>query len=182
MRKSFRGHFKPQQEVKDFRLNMQIKSPILRVINEDGHPLGELTLSAALAKAEEAGLDLVEVSPKATPPVAKIMDYGRHRYQTEKMLQKQKARQKKIDIKGVRLSLRISDHDRETKLNQAKKFLAGGDKLKIELILKGREKQMFPLAKEIVNNFITAIKAEIPVKIEQPLSAMGGRLSVILTK
>ncbi len=182
MRKSYRSYFQPKSEVKDFHINQQIKSPQLRVIDENGEMLGELSLSESLQKAQEAGLDLVEVSPKANPPVAKIMDYKQYRYQTEKYLRKQKVKQKKVEIKGIRLSLRIGQHDRETKLNQAKKFLARGDKLKIELILKGRERQMADLAREIIKNFIAALETEMPVKTEQPLTIMGGRLSTILTK
>lgn len=183
MRKSGKKHFQKQETVKDFRVNQRIRAQILRVIDENGEMLGEMSLTQALQKANEVGLDLVEVSPKAEPPVAKIIDYGQHRYQMEKLLKKQKSRQKKVDIKGIRLSLRISEHDKTTRLNQAKKFLTGGNKLKIDLILRGRERQMKDLAKEIINNFIAELAKETPIAVEQPLDFQGGRLSIIvLTK
>lgn len=180
MRKSGKKRFKKQDLIKEFRINQQIRSPLLQVITDDGEMLGEMKLEEARAKAQEAGLDLVEVSPKANPPVAKIMDYGRQRYQNEKLLQRQKVKQKKVDIKGIRLSLRISQHDKDVRLKQAKKFLGKGDKLKIELILRGRERQMKDMARDIIKNFIAELEKEMPITTEQPLSMQGGRFSVII--
>ncbi|MFH1172965.1 MAG: translation initiation factor IF-3 [bacterium] len=183
MRKSGKKNFKAKEEIKDFLINQQIRSPRLKVITEDGEMLGEMSTAEALSKALEAGLDLVEVSPKADPPVARIMDYGRHRYQTEKIIQRQKAKQKKVETKGLRLSLRISQHDKDVRLSQAKKFLGKGDKLRIELILRGRERQMKYMAREIINGFIAELEKEMPIAIEQPISFMGNRFSIIvLTK
>lgn len=182
MRKSYRSYFQPKAEIKNFFINQQIKAPRLRVIDENGEMLGELSLFEALQKAQEAGLDLVEVSPKANPPVAKIMDYKQYRYQTEKYLRKQKVKQKKIETKGIRLSLRIGQHDLDTKTTQAKKFLADGNKIKVELILKGREKQMTATAREVIEKLLAELSKATPLVIEQPLTFMGGRFSVIVCK
>ena len=89
---------------------------------------------------------------------------------------------KKIEVKGIRLSLRIGRHDIETRLNQAEKFLSEDDKVKIELILKGRERQRRDFAKNIIDDFVKSLEEKLPLKIEQELKAQGGRLSMIITK
>lgn len=162
--------------------NEQIRAPEVRVIDENGQNLGVMATSAAVQIARERGFDLVEVFPKAEPPIAKILDHGKFLYQKDKEARKQKAKARKIEIKGVRLSLRISQHDRDFRLNQAKEFLESGDKVKIEIILKGRERQYANTAREIANQFITALNNLVPIKIEQPLSFQGGRLSVTAGK
>lgn len=134
----------------------------------------------AAALAQERGLDLVEVSPLANPPVAKIVDYSKLRYQEEKERRKERAKQKKIEIKGIRLSLRISEHDIDVRVSQAVKFLGQGDKVKIEMILRGRERQYGHLARQVIDKFIKATNALTPVNTEQQLSIQGGRVSVII--
>lgn len=162
--------------------NEQIRAPQVRVIDETGGNLGVMETAAAIQTARERGFDLVEVFPKAEPPIAKILDYGKFLYQKDKEARKQKARAKKVEIKGVRLSLRISAHDREVRLNQSKEFLESGDKVKIEIILKGRERQYANAAREIVNQFIASLNKLLPTKIEQPVAFQGGRLSVTVGK
>lgn len=132
--------------------------------------------------AQEKGLDLVEVSPLAQPPVAKIVDYSKLKYQEEKERRKEKAKQKKVETKGIRLSLRISEHDIEVRINRAEKFLNDGDKVKLDMLLRGREFQHKPLAKEIINKFIAAVDQIVPVITEQPLTIQGGRLSAVIAK
>jgi len=114
--------------------------------------------------------------------VVKIIDLGQLKYETEKKEHKQKVQQKKIDTKGIRLSIRISEHDLEFRLNQAKKFLSKGDKLKIDLVLKGREKQHPELAREIINDFMKKLSETegINVFAEQGLTKQGGRFTIIL--
>lgn len=165
-----------------YRANEQIIAPQVRVIDENGQNLGVMETKSAIQIARERELDLVEVFPKENPPITKIIDYGKFLYQKNKEAQKQKARQKKIEVKGVRLSLRIGQHDREVRLNQAKSFLESGDKVKIEIILKGRERQYANTAKEIINQFINSLNQLIPTKIEQPLSFQGGRFSITIRK
>lgn len=169
-------------QVVHYWINEQIRAPEVRVIDESGQNLGIMSTAEAVRLARERELDLVEVFPKAEPPIAKILDYGKFLYQKDKEARKQKAKQKKVEVKGVRLSLRISAHDREVRLNQAKGFLESGDKVKIEIILKGRERQYANMAREIINQFINSLNLLVPVKVEQLLSFQGGRFSVTIGK
>ena len=132
--------------------------------------------------AQDADLDLVEVNPKANPPVVKIVNLGQLKYEKEKQAHKQKIQQKKVEIKNIRLSFRISDHDLEMRLAQAEKFLAKENKTKIELILRGRERQYPQKAAEIIRGFVAKIQAkpELSIEIEQPLTNQGGRFTIIL--
>jgi len=176
---------KPRYEkisIKRYRINQYIRVPEVRLIDEAGQNIGVIETQKALDMAREKGLDLVEVSPLAQPPVARVVNYSKMRYKEEKERRKEKARQKKIEIKGIRLSLRISDHDTNVRIKQAEKFLAQEDKVRIELILRGREKQHFGKAKEIINKFVDSLNGLIPVTIEQPLNVQGGKLSTLLAK
>lgn len=125
--------------------------------------------------AQEAGLDLVEVGPLANPPVCKITDFGALKFRQQKQERKQKAKQKKVDVKGIRLSLNIGDHDAQIKANRAKDFLEEGHKVKVEIILHGRERQFRDLAIEKINQFEKSLG--IPTKEEGKLTFMGNRIS-----
>lgn len=172
---------KPTME-KKFRVNREIRIPEVFLIDENEVNVGIVNTFKALQIAEEAGLDLVEVNPKARPSVVKIMDYGQFKYEKDKQAQKQKVKQKKIEIKGIRLSARISKHDFEFRIDQAKKFLEKGNKLKVELLLKGREKQHPEKAVEIMNNFVGNLRgfADLDFIIEQVLTRQGGKYSILL--
>jgi len=111
----------------------------LRVIGEDGRQLGILSLAEALHAAQEDGMDLVEVSPDANPPVAKIVDWGKYNYQRTKQLQKNRAKAKPLELKQMRIGLKISDHDLSVKLRKVEEFLEAGHKVKITVIYRGRE-------------------------------------------
>jgi len=165
-----------------FKSNAQIKAPEVFLIDETGESIGVMDTAEAIARAKELDLDLVEVNPKGNPPVAKIVDLGQLKYEREKKAHKQKMQQKKVEIKAVRLSFRISDHDTELRLNQSIKFLSKGDKLKVELLLKGREKQYPQKAAEIMNEFINKLKAvpDFNIELEQPLTKQGGRFTMIV--
>lgn len=180
MRRTWRKA-KPKLE-KRFRANEQIRIPEVFLIDEDGEKLGVVSTAKALAMARDAGLDLVEVNPTERPSIAKIMDYGHFKYEREKKAQKQKAQQKKVEIKGIRLSVRISKHDFNFRLNQALKFLEKGNKLKIELILKGRERQHPGKAVETINQFINELEENESLNLirEQDLTKMGGRYTIVL--
>jgi len=128
--------------------------------------------------AKEQLLDLVEISPKAVPPVCKIMDFGKYQYQKSREDRQNKSKQKKSDIKGIRLSVRTDDHDLEFKKNQAEKFLTKGSKVKVEIMLKGREKAHQDLARKNLEDFIRMIA--IPNKIEQEVKRYPGGFNVIL--
>ncbi len=123
-------------------------------------------------------MDLVEIVPNTRPPVVKIMDFGKYQYQKAKEEQQQKAKQKKTEVKGIRLGLRTDDHDLEVRRKQAEKFLTAGNKVKIEIRLKGREKAHQPLARENLNNFIQSISA--PNKIEQEIKKFPGGFNVVI--
>lgn len=137
-----------------------------------------MTTIEAMAMAKERLLDLVEVSPKAVPPVCRIMDYGKHLYQQSKQLRLAKAKQKKIEIKGVRLGLRTDTHDLEFKRAQSEKFLRQGDKVKIDIVLRGREKAHQDLARKNLQSFIIAIT--VPYKIEDQIKRFPGGFNVII--
>ncbi|MFH1233093.1 MAG: translation initiation factor IF-3 [Patescibacteria group bacterium] len=169
-------------QTKKFLVNHFIKAPIIFLINENGENLGVMETGKALIMAMEAGMDLVEVNPKVTPPVVKIVDFGKLKYQRERKTQKEKAKQKKIEIKGLRLSARISQHDFDFRIDQAKKFLARGDKLKLEIILKGREKQHPEKAGEVIKKFIEILKEDkiLNIEIEQDLTKQGGKFNILM--
>ena len=173
---------KPDFQEKRFRVNQQIRVPEVFLIDESGESIGVMPTSKAIAMALEIGMDVVEVNPKATPPVVKIIDYGQFKYKKEKEAQKQKVKQKKVEVKGIRLSVRISQHDFDFRLDQAKKFLERGDKLKLELILKGRERQHPEKAEEIMKKFFYLLKGTpgLNMEIEQGLTKQGGRFNIVL--
>ena len=125
---------------KELRINEEIRVPEVRLIAEEGNEqLGVLPIAQALAIAAEKNLDLVEISPTAKPPVCKIMDYGRYRYDQIKRDQDARKNQKVVNIKEVKLRLNIEDHDFETKAKNGEKFLRSGDKLKVTIMFRGRE-------------------------------------------
>jgi translation initiation factor IF-3 len=160
------------------RINENIWAREIRVIDEDKGQLGIMSVPEALAMAREKGLDLVEISPKAVPPVCKIMDFGKFQYQKSKEDRQHKAKQKKSDIKGIRLGVRTDDHDLAFKKSQAEKFLTKGSKVKIEITLRGREKAHQDLARKNLNEFIRNIA--IPNKIEQEVKRYPGGFNVII--
>ena len=132
----------------------------------------------AIAMAQERGLDLVAVSPKTKPPVTKFIDQGKFKYEQGKQAQKQKAKQKKVETKGIRLSFRIGKNDRELKLSQANKFLEKGNKVKIETLLRGRERGHRDLAKKNIEEFIKELGEDIAV--EQAVNFQGAKLFAIV--
>lgn len=161
------------------RVNYQIKSPQIRLIDDQGEQIGVFDIEKALAIAREKKLDLIEVSPKAVPPVCRLVDYQKFRYTQKKIEQKQKMNERKSSkMKGVRLSLNISEHDLEFKVNQVKKFLEKKYRVKIELILRGREMSHLDIAKEKISDFIKKIGENI--KIEMPLKRVGMKLNIII--
>lgn len=160
------------------RINDGIRVPRVFVIDDEGKQLGEMSTLEAMALARERLLDLVEVSPKANPPVCRIMDYGKHIYQQSKQMRLAKARQKKIEIKGVRLGIRTDVHDLEFKRAQSEKFLGHGDKVKIEIVLRGREKAHQDLARQNLQKFISSIT--IPYKIEESIKRFPGGFNALI--
>jgi translation initiation factor IF-3 len=121
------------------KINREIRAASVRVINADGEQLGVITLTEALAEAAKSGLDLVEVSPTATPPVCRVMDYGKFRYQQSKKVQLSKKSQTVIQVKEIRLRPKTEEHDLGVKLKHIKKFLDQHNKVKITMMFRGRE-------------------------------------------
>lgn len=147
------------------RVNNTINAPELRVIDDDGNQVGILPRDRALALAQEKNLDLVEISPTAKPPVAKITNYGKYFYRLQKEERHKKAKQKTVEVKGIRLSVRIASADLATKAKQAEQFLKEGHKVKIDIRLKGREKAHSDLAKTKLEEFIKMVT--VPINVEQ---------------
>jgi translation initiation factor IF-3 len=158
------------------RLNHQIKAPTLRIINEEGAQVGIMKTSEALALAQENGLDLVEVSPVANPPVAKLIDFAKYKYQQKKLEQQQKKKAKKTEVKTIWISMRISEHDMEIKANKVTEFLTDGDLVRIELRMRGREQAFGDQGRQNLVKFLTFIK--VPHRIEVPVKRMGGTWSL----
>ncbi len=168
--------------VQKFRMNEKITAPEVRVVDDEGKALGVLKTEDAIAIAKTKELDLVEVSPKADPPVCKILDYGAFKYQKEKEARKQKAQSKEVEVKGLRLTFRIGAHDFDVRIAQASKFLDRGDKVHIELPLRGREKAHRDVAEELIKRFVTTLQATYSLRIEQAVTYQGGKFSAIVTK
>lgn len=173
---------KKEEPKKEYKFNMGITVPEVLVLDKAGANIGVMKTSAAMAMAQEQGLDLVEINPKSNPPVAKIIDFGQFRYAQEKEARLQKAHQHVVDIKGIRLSLRIGQHDSDIRHNQAIKFLNDGHKVKIEMMLRGREMQQVPLAFEVLRKFVAAINTAMPVRMEQNVEKAGNKVTTLIAK
>lgn len=164
--------------IKRLRINHQINTPRVIVIDEAGEQLGEMDTFKAIDLAKQKELDLVEVSPLANPPVCKIMDYGKYRYWEEKKEHKHRVSQRKGELKTIRLSIRISDHDLQVKAHQAKKFLSKGNKVQGEVFLRGREKMHSDLGEEMLHKFWDLLKED--AEMEKGLTHKGVLLSIIM--
>jgi translation initiation factor IF-3 len=184
MRRTYRRKkYKPDKT--QYRANERIRIPEVQVIDGEGAMLGVMPTLKAIELAQEAGFDLVEVNPKAEPPLCKFLDYGKVQYEREKLKQKQKAQTKKIDTKGIRISLRISDHDRDVRIGQAEKFLEKGHRVKVELILRGREKAYTRQAIDQVIQFVTLLRERIKdgeMVLESPAKREGHAVTALMSK
>ena len=174
---------------KNFRINRQIESPEVAIINEENGQLEIMKLENALSLAHEKEFDLVEVSPNVTPPVCKIMDYGKHLYKLTKQKRQHSAKQKRVEVKGIRLSVRTEKHDLEFKARNVVKFMKKGNRVKIDMILKGREKANKDFAGEKLNNFLQIISdlskaspetAETEIITEKDQKKKSQGLSVVM--
>jgi translation initiation factor IF-3 len=160
------------------RINHQIRVPEVRVIDDSGKMLGIMKTSEALQLALDKQVDLVEVSPTANPPVVKLLDYDKYRYQQEKAAQEAKKKVKKVTVKGIRLSVRIGQHDLEFKAKQATGFISEGNKVKLDVQMRGREQAHPELAFDLIKKFPGML--QVPFNIESGPSRMGGTVSLIL--
>ena len=144
--------------ISDLFINEQIRDKEVRVISNDGEQLGIMSSREALALAEEAGLDLVKIAPTAKPPVCKIVDYGKYKYDQMRKEKEAKKKQHTVEIKEIRLSPNIDTNDLNTKTNSARKFLSKGDRVKITLRFRGREMAHMASSKHILDDFAAALE------------------------
>ena len=172
----------PEPIGKLYRANEQIATTEVRVIDDTGAMQGVMRTADAIRLSHEKGFDLVEINPKADPPVCRMIDFGHFKYQKEKEARKQKTHAHVTEVKGVRLSMRIGVHDMDIRKQQGIRFLMRGDKLKVELLMKGRERAYRERASEIVKNFIALINKDLPVKIEAPITAQGPKIFAVIAR
>jgi translation initiation factor IF-3 len=159
-------------------LNREITSQTVRLVDVDGSQRGIVSLREALDAAANAGLDLAEIAPTAQPPVVKILDWGKYRYEQTKQLAKNKKNQKQVEVKQVRLGLKIGEHDLQVKLSRAVKFLEQGHKVKISLLFRGREITRPELGRAILDRVMEQL-SEVAIQ-EQPPQLSGRDLNMIV--
>lgn len=167
-------------EIKRPPANEEIKSAEVRLVGAEGQQLGVVATAEALRLALEAELDLVVVAQKASPPVVRIMDLGKYTYEQKKKIAKQKAKSKSGEVKGIRISFKISEHDRTMRLNKADEFLNEGHKVKIEMRLRGREKGRVDMAKNMLLEFIKAIPGS--TEIEGTVGTAPNNISAVVAR
>ncbi|MCI8293974.1 MAG: translation initiation factor IF-3 [Hespellia sp.] len=161
-------------------INGQIRDREVRLVGENGEQLGIMSSREALRIAEEADLDLVKIAPKAQPPVCKIVDYGKYRYEQTRREKEAKKKQKTVELKEVRLSPNIDTNDLNTKVNNAKKFITKGNRVKVTLRFRGREMAHVQQSKHILDDF-AAMLEDVAV-IEKPSKMEGRSMSMVLTE
>ena len=159
-------------------INDEIRAKELRVVSESGEQLGIMSREDAQALADKDNLDLVLIAPKAEPPVAKILDYGKYRYQQQKKEKEAKKKQKSMQVKEIRLSTFIEDHDIATKSKTAAKFLKDGDKVKVSLRFRGRERDFVSTGQAVMQKFAENVSA-VGV-VEKPPKNEGRKLTIVL--
>lgn len=166
--------------ISDLTINEQIRDKEIRLIGANGEQLGIMSARDAQKQAMEAGLDLVKIAPTAKPPVCKIIDYGKYRYELAQKEKEAKRKQKTIEIKEVRLSPNIEENDLNTKVNNARKFLSKGNKVKVTLRFRGREMAHMYKSKHILDEFAESV-ADIAV-IEKAPKVEGRTMTMYLTE
>ena len=173
---------KKAEPTRYYEYNERIKSSAVLLLGENGENLGEINTGEAIRQAKEKEMDLVIINPKNDPPVAKIIDFGQFKYQKDKEDRIKKARQHVVDTKVVRTSLRIGAHDLDIRKKQAIKFLNQGNKVKIELVLRGREMQQTKRAFDTIREVVAEIGQEEKIKIEEEPKKQANRVAVTIVK
>ena len=166
--------------ISELFINEQIRDKEVRVIGTDGEQLGIMSAKEALKLAEEAGVDLVKIAPTAKPPVCKIVDYGKYKYELTRREKEAKKKQKVIETKEIRLSPNIDTNDLNTKINAARKFLSKGDKVKVTLRFRGREMAHMANSKHILDDFAEAL-ADVATVDKAP-KVEGRSMAMFLTE
>ena len=160
-------------------INEQIRDREVRVVSADGEQLGVMSSRDAMKLAREAELDLVKIAPKAQPPVCKIIDYGKYKYEQSLREKEAKKKQKTVEVKEVRMSPNIDANDLNTKVNNAKKFILKGNKVKVTLRFRGREMAHVQQSKHILDDFADMLKDV--AQVEKPAKLEGRNMSMVLT-
>ena len=166
--------------ISELMINEQIRDKEIRLVGENGEQLGIMSSKDAMKLAKDADLDLVKIAPTAKPPVCKIIDYGKYRYELARKDKEAKKKQKVVDVKEVRLSPNIEANDLNTKVNMARKFLSKGDKVKVTLRFRGREMAHMQSSKHILDDFAEQL-ADISV-IEKAPKIEGKSIMMFLTE
>lgn len=179
MRPRLSGYKKPIEDDGGLRINDAITVERIRLIDENGEMVGVSTVREGLRRAEEVGLDLVEISPGAEPPVCKIMDYGKYKYEQQKKANEARKKQKVVEIKELKFRPAIGDHDYQVKLKAARSFLGEGDKVKVTMRFRGREMENKTVAFELINR-IKADLADIS-KVEMDAKFEGRQMIMVLS-
>ena len=161
-------------------INEQIRDREIRLIGEDGEQLGIMSAREAMKIAQEAELDLVKIAPAAKPPVCKIIDYGKYKYEQARKEKEAKKKQKTVEVKEVRLSPNIDTNDLNTKINNAKKFISKGNKVKVTLRFRGREMAHVQQSKHILDDFAETL-ADVAV-VDKPAKMEGRAMSMVLAE
>ncbi|MBQ9767795.1 MAG: translation initiation factor IF-3 [Lachnospiraceae bacterium] len=161
-------------------LNEQIRDKEIRLVGEDGEQLGIMSAKDALKMAKEANLDLVKIAPTAKPPVCKIVDYGKYRYEQARREKEAKKKQKVTEVKEIHLSPNIDVNDLTTKANQARKFLEKGNKVKVALRFRGREMAHMTTGKEVLDSFLEKV-SDVAV-VEKPAKLEGRSMIMVLAE
>lgn len=160
-------------------INEEIRDREVRLIDEKGNQMGIVSIAVAMSIADERGLDLVKIAPQVTPPVCKIMDYGKYRFEQGKREKEQRKNQKIIEIKEVRLSATIDTHDMEVKAKACTRFLQNGDKVKVSIRFRGRQITHGDIGLEVMNTFYEMVKDN--AAIDRPAKQEGRNMFMILT-
>ena len=166
--------------ISDLMINEQIRDKEVRLVGADGEQLGIMSSREAYQKAVEAGLDLVKIAPKAQPPVCKIIDYGKYKYEQTRKEKEARKKQKTIEVKEVRMSPNIDQNDFNTKVNAARKFLSKGDKVKVSIRFRGREMAHTQASKPMLDEF--AAKLADVANVEKPPKMEGRFMTMFLTE
>lgn len=161
-------------------MNEQIRDKEIRLIGDDGEQLGIMSAKDALKMAKDAGLDLVKIAPTAKPPVCKIVDYGKYRYEQARREKEAKKKQKTTEVKEIQLSPNIDVNDLTTKANQARKFLEKGNKVKVALRFRGREMAHMATGKEVLDTFLEKVN-DVAV-VEKPAKLEGRSMIMVLAE
>jgi translation initiation factor IF-3 len=168
------------KNIQEPRMNERIRVPEVRLIGVEGEQVGVVNTDNAREMAREAGMDLVEVAPNARPPVCRLMDYGKYKYEQRKKQQKAKEKQHRIRVKGIRLRPKTDQHDFEVKVNHARRFLEQGNKVQVTLLFRGREMAHIDLGRSLMQRFAEELQEVCTV--ERWPKMEGRRMTMLLNR